>query len=109
MVANRREEVQGEGGDLIGLGIGPPQHDLLDLEAEKAMRTLRLDREFAELDAIPAKELGRRPRTLAGDVDPDIASDQSCRRREEDRVALGRFLAPCDPDVRILAETKRRH
>ena len=64
---DRREEGLGEDRDRIASRIGAVEHVRLDLERHQAVAALDLDRELAELDALPAHDLATRARAFARD------------------------------------------
>src|SRR4051794_15520342 len=98
---DRSDEPQSERGRLVGLAVNAPEDLAIYLEAEQAVAGLRLQRELADRQAIPAHELRRRARPLPRDVHPDECVDQAGVRRNEDRVADRRLVAPDDPAMRI--------
>src|SRR5439155_18711308 len=60
------DDTEGKRCDPVGLDIDAAQDLALDLVAQQPAAALALGSELADRDTVPADELGRRPRTLAG-------------------------------------------
>jgi len=91
----------------VGFRVGAVEHLGLDLECHQAVTALDLDRELAELHAVPAHDLAARTRPFARDRDPNGYLDQPCGGRREQEVSHRGVVAPHDPAFRITLGAER--
>ena len=82
--------------------VGAVEDLALDLERHEAMAALDLDRQLAELDALPADDLAAGARALARDVHPDVDLERARSAvGDEQHVARTRVVAPRHPALGV--------